>query len=102
MPMPRSAGSSQVTFLSPIQICPASMSSRPAMAFSSVDLPQPEAPRRTMNSPASTSRSRSSQHLEVAEGDAELADRDARHRFNPSPRRRRCRARTACRRRNRS
>ena len=42
MPMPRSAGSSQVTFLSPIQIWPASMSSRPAMAFSSVDLPQPD------------------------------------------------------------
>ena len=42
MPMPRSFGSSQVTFLPPIQICPASMSSRPAMAFSSVDLPQPD------------------------------------------------------------
>ena len=37
------AGSSQVTFLSPIQIWPASMSSSPAMALSSVDLPQPDA-----------------------------------------------------------
>src|SRR6187399_2242151 len=60
MPMPRSAGSSHVTFLSPIQIWPALMSSSPAMAFRSVDLPQPDAPRSTMNSPPATSRSRSS------------------------------------------
>ncbi len=59
MPMPRSFGSSQVTFLPPIHTCPALMSSRPATAFKSVDLPQPEAPRSTMNSPSATSRSRS-------------------------------------------
>ena len=51
MPMPRSFGSSQVTFLPSIQICPALMSSRPAMALSSVDLPQPDGPSSTMNSP---------------------------------------------------
>ena len=55
MPMPRSFGSSQVTLRPPIQICPALTSSRPAMALSSVDLPQPDGPSRTMNSPFSIS-----------------------------------------------
>src|ERR1700688_4520709 len=59
MPMPRSAGSFQVTFLPAIQTCPASMSSSPAMALSRVDLPQPDGPKRTMNSPSWTSRLRS-------------------------------------------
>ena len=55
MPMPRSLGSAQVTFLSLIQIWPSVTSSSPAMQFSSVDLPQPDEPRRTMNSPSLTS-----------------------------------------------
>ena len=52
MPMPRSFGSSQVTFLPLMKICPSVMSSRPAMQLSSVDLPQPDGPSRTMNSPS--------------------------------------------------
>ena len=52
MPMPRSFGSSQVTFRPSIQIWPSLMSSRPAIALSNVDLPQPDGPSRTMNSPA--------------------------------------------------
>ena len=56
MAMPRSLGSSQVTLRSPIQISPRSISSRPAIAFRSVDLPQPEGPSSTRNSPGSTSR----------------------------------------------
>ena len=56
MPMPRSLGSSQVTFLPLIQIWPSVMSSRPAMQFSSVDLPQPDGPSSTMNSPSAMSR----------------------------------------------
>ena len=56
MPMPRSFGSSQVTFLPPIQICPALTSIRPAMALSRVDLPQPDGPSSTRNSDCATSR----------------------------------------------
>src|SRR5690349_3752167 len=63
MPMPRSAGSRQVTFLPAIQTWPASMSRSPAIAFRRVDLPQPEGPSRTMNSPSWTSRSRSRRTL---------------------------------------
>ncbi len=58
--MPRSLGSSQVTLRSPIQIWPLPTSSSPAIALRSVDLPQPEGPSSTMNSPCSTSRSRPS------------------------------------------
>ena len=58
MPMPRSLGSSQVTFLPLMKICPSVMSSRPAMQLSSVDLPQPDGPSSTMNSPSATSRLR--------------------------------------------
>src|SRR5689334_23113469 len=57
MPIPRSLGSDQVTFLSEIQISPSMISIRPAMAFRRVDLPQPDGPRRTTNSPRPTSRS---------------------------------------------
>ena len=57
MAMPRSLGSSQVTLLPPIQICPSLTSIRPAMALSKVDLPQPDGPSSTMNSTRATSRS---------------------------------------------
>ena len=60
MAMPRSLGSSQVTLRPPIQIWPVSTSSRPAIALSSVDLPQPEGPSRTRSSPCSTSSDRPS------------------------------------------
>ena len=56
MPMPRSLGSSQVTFLPEMKIWPAEMSSSPAIQFRRVDLPQPEGPSSTMNSPRPTSR----------------------------------------------
>src|SRR3546814_1292296 len=41
-----------------MKIWPAETSSRPAMQLSRVDLPQPEGPSRTMNSPCSMSRLR--------------------------------------------
>ena len=56
MPMPRSFGSSQVTFLPLMKIWPSETSSRPAMQLSSVDLPQPDGPSSTRNSPSPTSR----------------------------------------------
>ena len=55
MPMPLAFGSAQVTFFPPIQICPLLTSTRPAIPLSRVDLPQPEGPSRTMNSPSSIS-----------------------------------------------
>ena len=55
MPMPRSFGSSQVTFLPLMKIWPAETSSSPAMQLSRVDLPQPDGPSSTMNSPSATS-----------------------------------------------
>src|SRR5687768_5366264 len=58
MPMPRSLGSSQVTFLPPMKIWPSETSSSPAMQLSKVDLPQPDGPSRTMNSPCAMSRLR--------------------------------------------
>ncbi len=57
MPMPRSLGSSQVTFLPLMKIWPSDTSSSPAMQLSSVDLPQPEGPSSTRNSPSAMSRS---------------------------------------------
>ena len=58
MPIPRSDGSAQVTFLPLMKICPPEMSRIPAMQFRSVDFPQPEEPRKTRNSPSPTSRFR--------------------------------------------
>src|SRR5215471_5831594 len=49
--MSRSGGGSSVTSRSPIEIVPAVTSSRPAIIRSSVDLPQPDGPTRTRNSP---------------------------------------------------
>ena len=53
----RSFGCTRLTTRSPMRISPAVMLSRPAIIASSVDLPQPEGPTRTMNSPSATSRS---------------------------------------------
>ena len=55
VPMSRSLGSSSLTTRSPMTISPAVMDSSPATIRSSVDLPQPEGPTMTMNSPSSTS-----------------------------------------------
>src|SRR3954454_19781557 len=56
MAMPRSPGSTSLTGLPPMAISPPETSSRPAIIRSSVDLPQPEGPTNTMNSPSSTVR----------------------------------------------
>ena len=57
MAMSRSPGLAQVTSLLPISTVPSLASSSPAMVRSSVDLPQPEGPTSTVNSPDGTSRS---------------------------------------------
>ena len=57
MATPRSAGSMLVTSRSPIWILPSVVSSSPATMRSSVDLPQPDGPTKTQNSPSSISRS---------------------------------------------
>src|SRR5215467_1795515 len=49
--MSRARGGWSVTSRSPIEIFPSVASSRPAIIRSSVDLPQPEGPTRTRNSP---------------------------------------------------
>ena len=56
MATPRFAGSSRVTSRPLIVTRPELIGSRPAMARSSVDLPQPEGPTMTRNSPSSTAR----------------------------------------------
>jgi hypothetical protein len=53
--MSRSLGSSWFTTRPPITISPAVIGSRPATMRSSVDLPQPEGPTITTNSPSFTS-----------------------------------------------
>ncbi|CAB5149071.1 unannotated protein [freshwater metagenome] len=53
----RSLGATFVTSLSPIRIEPVSISSSPANIRSDVDLPQPDGPTSTKNSPSLTVRS---------------------------------------------
>src|ERR1700674_318371 len=55
MAMSRSLGWTLLTTRSPMRISPSLGSIRPAMMFSSVDLPQPLGPRSTRNSPSSSS-----------------------------------------------
>ena len=55
--MSRSFGGTLVTSRSPMKILPALTSSRPASIRRVVDLPHPDGPTRTMNSPSSISRS---------------------------------------------
>src|SRR5712691_6908393 len=54
MAMSRSFGATPLTTRSPIAIRPAEISSSPAIIRKSVDLPQPEGPTSTQNSPSST------------------------------------------------
>ena len=56
MATPRSAGSWRVTSRPLMRTLPEEMRSSPAMARSSVDLPQPEGPTMTTNSPGSTAK----------------------------------------------
>ena len=72
MAMSRSRGASRETSRSPIQISPSLTSSSPAIMRSSVDLPQPDGPTRTMNSPLSIVR------LTLVDG-AHVAREDLRH-----------------------
>src|SRR5690349_5055338 len=53
--MSRARGGSWVTSCSPILIVPEVTSSRPAIMRSNVDLPQPDGPTRTRNSPLAIS-----------------------------------------------
>ena len=57
MAMSRSLGGMSLTTRSPISTVPPSGRSSPAMTFSRVDLPQPDGPSSTANSPFSTVRS---------------------------------------------
>src|SRR5262245_16390581 len=57
MAMSRSRGRTSLTSRPSISIEPLSMSSSPAMVLRSVDLPQPEGPTSTANSPEDTLRS---------------------------------------------
>jgi hypothetical protein len=52
MAMSRLAGSTLLTTRSPMAISPSEISSRPATMRSRVDLPQPEGPTMTTNSPS--------------------------------------------------
>ena len=56
MAMSRSFGGRSLTTRSPIVMVPELISSSPAIDRSAVDLPHPEGPTRTMNSPSFTSR----------------------------------------------
>src|SRR6185312_10777970 len=56
MAIPRSAGGRWSTRRASMKMLPESRSSRPAIARSKVDLPQPEPPTTTQNSPSSSSR----------------------------------------------
>jgi hypothetical protein len=55
--MPRMEGGMSLTTWPPIDSVPAVMLSRPAMVRRRVDLPQPEGPTKTTNSPERMSRS---------------------------------------------
>ena len=57
MAMPRLAGGTLLTLSPSISTSPDVASSSPAMMRSSVDLPQPDGPTKTTNSPSFTSRS---------------------------------------------
>src|SRR5437870_10045305 len=59
MAISRTAGLRLLTTVSPMRMVPPSGRSRPLMQRSVVVLPQPEGPRKTMNSWSSTRRSRS-------------------------------------------
>ena len=50
--MSRSFGATSLTTRPPIAISPSEMSSRPAIILSTVDLPQPDGPTSTQNSPS--------------------------------------------------
>ena len=56
MAMPRFEDGTSLTISPSMAIVPADTSSRPQISRSNVDLPQPEGPTKTTNSPSATSR----------------------------------------------
>ena len=62
MAMSRSFGATSLTSRSPMRISPPETSSSPAIMRSKVDLPQPDGPTSTTNSPSAISRSTLVQH----------------------------------------
>ena len=72
------------------------VSSRPAISRSSVDLPQPDGPTKTTNSPSSMSRSRGGNDVDVAEALGHLLEYDASHDLLPYFTAPKVRPRTSC------
>ena len=68
MAMPRLTGGRSLTRLPSMMMSPEVTSSRPAIIRSNVDLPQPEGPTKTTNSPLRTSSSMPLRTSNVAEG----------------------------------
>ena len=86
MAMSRSLGGRSFTTRLPIVIVPAVMSSRPAMDRSAVDLPHPDGPTSTMNSPSLMFRLSPSTPFDPAGVDlVHLVQDDLRHECPPLP-----------------
>ena len=79
MAMSRSLGGTAFTTLPPIAISPPVMFSRPASMRSRVDLPQPDGPTRTTNSPSAMSTLTPCKIFDRAERFPHVADLDRRH-----------------------
>ena len=75
----RLAGASPVTSRPSIEIVPPLVSSSPAISRSSVDLPQPDGPTNTTNSPSSMSRSMLRNDGRRPEGFRHVLQRDLAH-----------------------
>ena len=83
MAMSRSFGGTLLTTRSPMRISPAVMFSSPAIMRSSVDLPQPDGPTSTTNSPSSISDIDAVDDLDRSEGLSDVADLDGSHAVPP-------------------
>ena len=80
MAMSRSLAGTVVTLRSPMWIVPSSTGSSPASIRSVVDLPHPDGPTSTRNSPSAISRSRWSTAVEAGVGAGRTGERDRGHR----------------------
>ena len=83
MAMPRLAGGTAVTSAPSISTRPEVESSSPAMTRSSVDLPQPDGPTNTTNSPSFTCEVDALQHIDLAEGFFHIVDGQRAHAAPP-------------------
>ena len=79
MPMPRSFGSSQVTFLLLIQICPSVMSSSPAMQFEQRRLAAARRPEQHDELALGHVDVELVEHVDVPVGEGQVLDDDAGH-----------------------